>query len=883
MYCYPNFIIKKLFISSVICLFLLFGLSDAKAQKPNSPGVVSGPTTVTLGTISSTFSVNTAAGATAYAWTISPTNAGTIGGTGTTGTLYWSPSFSGYVSVMCSAINSYGSVAAISATVQVIPPSGPLVPGTISPSSQSINYNIAPATLTGTAATGGNSTYVYQWASSTNSSGPFNSISGANSLNYSPPVLTATTYFQRMDSSNGSTANTNTISVTVYPQIVIGGPSPLNQAITSGATVGAITCSPITGGSGAYTYQWQSSPDGIGNDFVNISSSNTSASTATLVPGAVYTTTYYRLQVSSNGMVSNSSSSVVTVNDCYQLNTSPPQTTNYIISTTFRQPGILTGITDAQIGMLGVCAANQTIQYLDGLGRPIQTVQVKASPLENDIVQPIAYDQYGREMYKYQPYTMASPTSNGAYQSTAIVDQLAFYHPAGSSTGAQQSNGIINNESPYVQTGFEPSPLNRVVEQGAPGDAWQLSTSGVSGSGHTVKIIYNTNNATSFATDSVNGNEVMLYNAAINSDNSRTLSSNGYYTAGTLYVTISKDENWVSGRAGTTEEYKDIEGHVILKRTYNYTGGQLQQLSTYYVYDNLGDLAFVLTPNSSADTGTPSQALLDNLCYQYRYDARNRLVEKKLPGKGWNFMIYNTLDQVTFTQDANQRNQNPQVWTFTQYDPQGRVALTGIWSSAGAPGSGADNNMSVPGTTLFQWLTSWQNGQTQLWITRNNSTATGYAAVNPQGGGQYLTINYYDDYAFPGQPAPFTTPTGSSVMLRGLLTGSKTMVLNTINNPSPDMLSEVHYYDDLGRETQTYKQHYFGGSLSQYNYDQINNTYDFANEIIGSTRQHFVVNSNNTAATPSANIVNTYVYDHEGRKKQTWEQIGGGGECYLSR
>ncbi|MGZ3767009.1 MAG: DUF6443 domain-containing protein, partial [Mucilaginibacter sp.] len=167
--------------------------------------------------------------------------------------------------------------------------------------------------------------------------------------------------------------------------------------------------------------------------------------------------------------------------------------------------------------------------------------------------------------------------------------------------------------------------------------------------------------------------QVANYNGTINSDNSRTLQNNSYYAANTLTVTISKDENWVSGRAGTVEEYKDIDGRVVLKRVYNYSGTTLQQLSTYYVYDDMGKLAFVLPPASGADgAGAVSQITLDNLCYQYRYDGLGRMVQKKIPGKGWEFMIYNTLDQLVMTQDANQRNQAPQQWTFTKYDALGR-------------------------------------------------------------------------------------------------------------------------------------------------------------------------------------------------------------------
>ncbi|MCQ6956398.1 hypothetical protein [Mucilaginibacter aquariorum] len=71
---------------------------------------------------------------------------------------------------------------------------------------------------------------------------------------------------------------------------------------------------------------------------------------------------------------------------------------------------------------------------------------------------------------------------------------------------------------------------------------------------------------------------------------------------------------------------------------------------------------------SSADTALPDQTELDNLCYQYRYDERNRLTQKKLPGKDWMYIIYNKLGQVVATHDAIQRGKPAQKWTITRYD-----------------------------------------------------------------------------------------------------------------------------------------------------------------------------------------------------------------------
>ena len=539
----------------------------------------------------------------------------------------------------------------------------------------------------------------------------------------------------------------------------------------------------------------------------------------------------------------------------------PSQDQNYIVTYTPRIP-----IADATtLATQPVVSVNKAVQYIDGLGRPLQTVQNQASAQGRDVVQPIVYDQFGRESVKYLPYALGGSAANdGSYNTNSVADQGSFY--------TTPPSGVSAVPFPYAQTAFEPSPLNRVVEQGAPGDNWQpVGTPGVSANaGHTIKTVYATNNSISWSADSVNSMQVALYNVTINPNKTRTLSANGYYGAGQLYVTISKDENWISGRAGTIEEYKDKEGHVILKRVYNYTTA-LQVLSTYYVYDDLGNLAFVLPPAANGDAAANiSQATLDNFGYQYRYDQRDRLIQKKIPGKGWEFMVYNMLDQVVMTQDANQRKNAPQQWTFTKYDGIGRPVMTGMYTFTG---SSADSSMSAPDTTEFVTLRNlYKNTTNKYWENRKGSTPTGYDELSDPVGHSYTyyTTTYYDNYSgIPGLPSGYTLSTGVSQMTTGLATAKKTAVLNT----PADQLWDVMYYDDFGRATQTFAQHYLGGTVSTLNYDQILTTYNFPNQPTTVTRKHW-----NTASTtaPLVTIANTYLYDQVGRKVKTWEQITNG-------
>jgi hypothetical protein len=52
------------------------------------------------------------------------------------------------------------------------------------------------------------------------------------------------------------------------------------------------------------------------------------------------------------------------------------------------------------------------------------------------------------------------------------------------------------------------------------------------------------------------------------------------------------------------------------------------------------------------------------------------LVEKKVPGKGWEYMVYDKADRLILSQDANLRAANK--WLITKYDQLGRIAYTGF-------------------------------------------------------------------------------------------------------------------------------------------------------------------------------------------------------------
>ncbi|MFI5138440.1 MAG: hypothetical protein ACHQIM_11500 [Sphingobacteriales bacterium] len=228
-------------VTPLICsVFLLMGLK-ANAQHiiplviqptnpPGSPGPVTGPSSV-LQNSTYNYSVTAATGATSYAWSLSPTNAGTAIGTTTTASIHWNSSFAGPAYVICAAVNNIGSTQGPVLYVQVTTPVTPLISGVISPALQN---NSTPTTLTSTPPSGGNGIYSYQWQSSLNNS-TWTPILYALTPSYSPSGQTASTYYRLVTTSGTASITSNMAFVNT---MVSGSYSPSNSIVSVNESTG---------------------------------------------------------------------------------------------------------------------------------------------------------------------------------------------------------------------------------------------------------------------------------------------------------------------------------------------------------------------------------------------------------------------------------------------------------------------------------------------------------------------------------------------------------------------------------------------------------------------------------------------------------------------
>nr|WP_246386638.1 PKD domain-containing protein [Rufibacter quisquiliarum] len=126
---------------------------------------------------------------------------------------------------------------------------------------QTICTGAAPAALLGTSPSGGDGKYAFQWQSSANGSN-FTNIANATEQDYTPHILTEPTWFRRLVTSGGCTAQSGAVQVIVQ-ELITGNTISGDQAICSGETPSAFVGVKPSGGSEVYTYQWEFSTNGI--------------------------------------------------------------------------------------------------------------------------------------------------------------------------------------------------------------------------------------------------------------------------------------------------------------------------------------------------------------------------------------------------------------------------------------------------------------------------------------------------------------------------------------------------------------------------------------------------------------------------------------------
>src|SRR6185437_5576317 len=206
----------------------------------------------------------------------------------------------------------------VTSSMVTITVDGTLTAGTIG-TAQTICYNTAPATLTTvTNPNGGSGVYTYQWQSSPDNV-TWSNVSGATNNSYTSVALTSTTYFRdQITDPTCGTVNTASVKITVDPVISNNTVSTLNQTICINDSPLQITGVAPTGGSGAYTYQWQSSSDGV--TWSNIGGATTISYTPPAV--AVAGSYYFQRIVTSGPCTSTSNSIIITV-----LSSAPPTPT----------------------------------------------------------------------------------------------------------------------------------------------------------------------------------------------------------------------------------------------------------------------------------------------------------------------------------------------------------------------------------------------------------------------------------------------------------------------------------------------------------------------------------------------------------------------------
>ena len=445
--------------------------------------------------------------------------------------------------------------------------------------------------------------------------------------------------------------------------------------------------------------------------------------------------------------------------------------------------------------------------YYDAMYRPTLTVEYGISPSRKNIMTLCEYDMCARPIKEWLPIAVeGSYLTNQTFKNNATQYYQNESRPYSEKTYCAETweNGTTRNEL----IGFKKV--------------------GADLGNHSIQFVSRGNNS----------NEVKLF--YVNNDGLLRIDS--CYSLKRLQVTETIDED-----GNTKVVYTNQQGQVVMEK--------IDNAKTYYVYNNLNQLCYVLPPLAANQitNGTYCDTVdcLKKYAYVYKYDERGNQIYKRLPGCEPVLMVYDKGDKLVLSQTGSQREKG-NFWLVYKYDALRRLVYTA--------------EIDVKEATYEDYLQSFSG-----WYMRENFSTgtinhpmsnTGYSRSffhnNPT---KLLTVNYYDSYKFLElmsenvrnhmQFSAFED--NDTCCAKGLLTGTRTYYLDA----SGDYTETVYYYDYRGREIQRRSTNHLGG------YDVLSTKYDFTNNVTDTWSSQ----STNNGLTTTEHY--HYTYDHANRPLTT--------------
>ena len=533
---------------------------------------------------------------------------------------------------------------------------------------------------------------------------------------------------------------------------------------------------------------------------------------------------------------------------------------NWIAGESFLKP-----VTDENyINYLKPNQRQMSLAYSNGFGKLIQTINVHASPEKDgtvckNIVVPVIYDKNDVQAKSYLPYVMGS--DGGNYQQNAETEQALFYQSA--------IPGLEGVKTPsWSEKTYEHSPAMRTLEESQPGY-------NINGSNRHTRKYYDAANAI---------NEVRLWSVVESNNNnsfSVKCSSAIYYPANSLSKNSVEDEN-----AHIIEVFKDKSGKEILKRTIITINGVLTSMETYSIFDDYGNLRFVLSPEVLNGVSGEIEIIQGNEYWkkgvtEYRYDGENRLIEKYTSEAEPMYNIYDPLGRLILKQDGEMRKNN--AWAFTKYDLRGRAIISGVYTDINHTDRASlqafvDEN--IGNNTTFGYCEEPVTLTGDFSGKNNGYTNTSFPDINSC---DVWSITYFDDYDFnrDGQPDaaletqigfspvdvsndvtyPDYTVSGFDVTNRTIGYTTRTIIKVFDNTPNIESWNvNTMFYDKYGRVIQTKSQNYAGWSNTG------STQYDFSGKTLRTKLDH-------TGPNGIISVMQRFTYDDGGRPIYTYHYI----------